>query len=359
MEFLKNISIIMILILSFFILIQNPVDAAVLTVSAGSTNYSSIQDAVNAASEGDTIQVYPGTYNENIYVNKQLTIISTDGASVTNIIASVHYHAFKVDANNVTISGFNVSGATGGYYTAGIYLKNSSNSKLANNTVANNSYGIILETSSNNTLNDNHLSSNSYGIFLRDSCDNNTLSNNTASGNDGGGIHLYRSSYNTLINNTALGNNGFGIQLYQSSDYSTLIGNTASHNTIKGIVLFYSSNDTLIGNTVVNNTHYGIYLGYSGNNTLTDNNATDNNAGIYLQFADYNLIYNNFFNNSANTLLEIITLVMYGTLLKPQASMSSTVHTLEETTGQGQMVWDLARHMQIMMGMESVIIVTL
>ena len=39
---------------------------------SGSGNYSKIQDAINNASDGDTIFVYNGTYNEHIRINKQL-----------------------------------------------------------------------------------------------------------------------------------------------------------------------------------------------------------------------------------------------------------------------------------------------
>ena len=37
--------------------------------------FSSIQDAINASSDGDTVFVYSGTYHENIIVNKTITLI--------------------------------------------------------------------------------------------------------------------------------------------------------------------------------------------------------------------------------------------------------------------------------------------
>jgi len=52
-------------------------------------NYSTIQAAVDAASPGDTIIVYPGTYNENVDVNKDhLTIKSENGADSTIVEAA-------------------------------------------------------------------------------------------------------------------------------------------------------------------------------------------------------------------------------------------------------------------------------
>src|SRR5690348_7698571 len=39
--------------------------------------FTSIQAAVNAAHPGDTIRVSPGTYNESVTVDKQLTILGS------------------------------------------------------------------------------------------------------------------------------------------------------------------------------------------------------------------------------------------------------------------------------------------
>jgi len=84
--------------------------------------YSSIQEAVNAAPIGGTIIVRDGTYNENIDVNKRLTIKSENGPEKTIVqAANSRNYVFKVTADYVNISGFTVEGA--GY--CGIYLKNS------------------------------------------------------------------------------------------------------------------------------------------------------------------------------------------------------------------------------------------
>jgi len=63
--------------------------AATLTVeSDGSGTYTSIQDAINAAVDGDTVEVGPGTYSEAIVFNgKPITVQSTDGAGSTVIDA--------------------------------------------------------------------------------------------------------------------------------------------------------------------------------------------------------------------------------------------------------------------------------
>ena len=53
------------------ILLVNCAGAATLNVPG---DYATIQAAINAAAAGDTILVQSGTYNENVDVNKQLTL---------------------------------------------------------------------------------------------------------------------------------------------------------------------------------------------------------------------------------------------------------------------------------------------
>src|SRR6267142_6528445 len=57
--------------------------AAVIRVP---TDQPSIQSAISAAANGDTVSVAPGTYSENLnFMGKALTVISEQGAAVTVI----------------------------------------------------------------------------------------------------------------------------------------------------------------------------------------------------------------------------------------------------------------------------------
>ncbi|NAS88752.1 hypothetical protein C4E24_03300, partial [ANME-1 cluster archaeon AG-394-G21] len=104
-----------------------------------------IQDAIENAAAGETICVKDGTYNENVDVNKSLTIRSENGAASTTVQASnSNDPVFEVTADYVNISGFTVTGATG-TSTAGIYLGSSiDHCNISDNNAYNNSYGIFL-----------------------------------------------------------------------------------------------------------------------------------------------------------------------------------------------------------------------
>jgi parallel beta-helix repeat protein len=303
------------------------VSAPVRNIDTGEGFYA-IQAAIDAVNTtaGHTITVDPGTYNENVDVNKQLTIRSTSGNASDTVVNAANStdHVFYVTANYVNITGFTVENATGSnsagiyllsadhcnlssnnatnnYY--GVYLRYSNNSMLANNTANWNSfYSIYLCYSSNNTLINNTASHNTgtYGIYLA-SCSNNTLQNNDGEDNNIG-IRLSDSSNNTLDNNTE-NSNEYGIWLSQSSNNNTLINNTANSNNHTGIYLWSSSNDnTLTNNTANSNNEYGIYLDSSNsNNTLRSNTVCDNDLnGIRLVSSSNNTIYNNYFSNTNN-----------------------------------------------------------
>jgi parallel beta-helix repeat protein len=256
---------------------STPISGPVHNINKG-TDYTTIQAAIDDASPGDEIHVDSGTYNENVDVNKRLTLIGDDADVVTVRAASSSDHVFEVTADYVNISGFTVTGTV--YPDTGIYLGSSTDHcNISNNRASNNGYGLHLYSSNNNMLHNNNASNNNVGIYL-DSSSNNILQNNNMS-NRGSGILLYRSSnYNTLTNNTANSNDGNGIYLDSSSN-NMLQNNNVSNNWY-GIRLYPSSNyNTLQSNTVNSNNDVGISLYSSSNNILYHNNLIDNAHNAY------------------------------------------------------------------------------
>ena len=298
-----------------------------------SENFSTIQAAIydNDTEKGHIIEVDPGTHNENVKVNKSLTISSTSGNPADTIVnaSNLDDHVFNVTADYVNISGFTVKGATG-RDKVGIYLGSVKHCNISNINASNNWHGIYLDSSSNNTLMNNTANSNRDGIYLDNPSYNNLMDNEASKNNNwvGGGIYIVSSNYNELIGNNA-SDNGLGINLV-SSNYNTLAYNDVNVNWYHGIWLQESSNyNELKGNSVLRNGleigngiylqssnyntitentasetrfYYGISFAfeYSSNNTLQSNIALDNYIGINMSYSSNNRIYNNYFNNTNN-----------------------------------------------------------
>ena len=162
---------------------------------SGGADYTTIQDAINAANESDTIYVYSGTYSENIVVNKSLTL--SGGGSGSTTINGEGDHALKVTSDNVTISGFKIQN-TGGSHAC-IFLSSVINCMIKNNIVKNGGNGIYLVSSNSNTIKDNTaIEDNNIGIYLSNS-DNNIVKNNDIKNNNAYGVWLYASSDNNVI----------------------------------------------------------------------------------------------------------------------------------------------------------------
>jgi parallel beta-helix repeat protein len=283
-------------------------------------DFTRIQDAVNAASSGDMIIVYPGTYTENVDVTKSLTIRSSSGNPIDTIVQAENSndHVFEVTEDYVNISGFMVKGVSGGGM-AGIWLYDSSNSTIYSNNVSNNYHGICLYSSSNNTLTSNIANSNvGDGIYLSNSSNNNIynnkasnnncgiaisyysnnniLTNNTVSNNQYYGIRFCVSTKNTVINNNVNLNNDIGIYLEHCFNTNIKNNNCSANN--KGIYLDDSSNTTLMGNNAANNNE-GIRLGYSSSNNIKSNTIRENSGeGIILDESPNNVLENNLCNNN-------------------------------------------------------------
>lgn len=151
-----------------------------------SANFTTIQVAINNASNGHSIEVWNGTYNENVVVNKQLKIYSRDGANVTSVNAGGSENAITIRADGCTVDGFKVTGGGNDSIDAGIKVESNGNSKNVNT-------GINLLTSSNNTISKNEIGDNPYGIRLSGSLNNN-ISNNACYENNLIGIFLVISS---------------------------------------------------------------------------------------------------------------------------------------------------------------------
>ncbi|MBK6941572.1 MAG: hypothetical protein IPH13_15450 [Planctomycetes bacterium] len=96
--------------LGWILAVVDPLDGTTIDVAAG----SSIQAAIDAAAPGDTITVANATYFETVVIDRSLTLIAADGATIdaTGLGASA-LRILGVDASGAMIDGFVIRGGLG------------------------------------------------------------------------------------------------------------------------------------------------------------------------------------------------------------------------------------------------------
>ena len=280
----------------------------------GGQDYTSIQDAIDAASSGDTISVYSGTYYENIAINKTINLMG-EAREITIIDGRGIRDTIQISADGVSVSGFTIqNGGNDEFYqdnNAGIKVL-SSNTTISDNVIRNNEfYGIAFGSFSNNSAFDNIIENNSWdGIYISDS-DRNKIYDNTISNNNRSGIQLSYSSNLTIKDNTFISN---GILMEWATfiyDWNT---HTIENNTVNGrYIRYYKNEDGVIvpdntGQIILTNcsnftiqnlnlTDYGVTLGFSSYNKVIANTISTDSYGIYMWSSSYN-------NFSKNTIIE-------------------------------------------------------
>lgn len=152
--------------------------------------YSTIGAAIDAASNGDTICVGPGIYNENqIKISKAIRLAGNGFVNDSIINSSNPYSTIQILSGNVTIEGFVINGVGLGKYNSAIL--------------------ILADAGPNITIQNNRIVSADGSIALRSDSrlENYVVRNNIMTGNNSFSI-MYIDSHSptfTIWNNTFTG----------------------------------------------------------------------------------------------------------------------------------------------------------
>lgn len=297
----------------------------------GTADYTRIQDAIDNASDGDTIYVYSGNYDENIAIENSITLIG-ENRNNTIIRGDDINNTVTVISNLVDISGFNISISNlenSWERIAGIYLK-SDYCLMHNNLIYGFYYDLYLNSSSNNKIFNNIIYEEVNGIFLTNNCNNNSIFKNMIYDFEYGGIFIFdesndniisnnimfdchemimidNSRFNIITNNT-INKEGHGVGIWLSAGDHNEITNNILENLTYGVALHESSMNNRIENNLIQNNRDGINIFQKSENNIVINNKISNNSndGIFIAESKDNLVQFNDITNNINGVYLII-----------------------------------------------------
>jgi parallel beta-helix repeat protein len=276
---IKKVLALSVILLSAIWLINLQTSFASKTITVP-TDYSTISEAINHASDGDIIAVQSGVYHENLQVNKSISIIGQNNQNTILIGAGGvdrgSCPVVALNADNAKIVGFTIESqnyTSTNLYATGIKIQ-ADHTTIQNNIIQNNYMGLFCSVQSYTQIIDNTIANN-----LKD------------------GMRFYAGSYYNITGNTITGNGVSGLALQGYSN--TVTNNTFDHN-LRGLGLG-SSYSVVFGNKFTSNTESAIWLAGS-KNILAANDISQNKWGIFItpQWAaphENTFYHNNFVGN--------------------------------------------------------------
>ncbi len=269
----------------FLLLLSGSISAKTIVVNTKS-GINSIKEAIQQASEYDTILIKAGVYNENlISIEKPLTIIGEKGAIVDSREGD---EIFIVQSDDVVIQNLTLKNIGVSYIKdrAAIRLNRVRDVSILNNTLINTFFGIYLQKSNNcivsgNTIigaaDDESAAGNAIHIWQgkRIQVTNNEVSFHR----DGIYFEFVDESY--IANNISINNMRYGLH-FMFSNYDQYENNRFQDNG-SGVAVMFSKQIEMRHNQFLDNwggASYGLLLKEISDGSIEDNEFSRNTVGI-------------------------------------------------------------------------------
>jgi len=247
--------------------------ALILTVNTGA---ATLQERINAAAPGETIQLEAGIHPGPIIINNSLTLTGEPG---TEIRGNGSGKVISVSADDVTLRGLRITGS-------GLRLSDDdaavfvtgNRAKVENCVIADSLHGVYLKKVSGAQILNNHIQGKT------------TLAASTEPVEKGIG----QSSENC---DTTLVTNRRGNGIHQWNCEGNLIRGNEISDARDGIY-FSFTNDSRVEKNLIYHVRYGLHYMYSNGNIFENNTFTENAAGAAIMFSKNMVVRANRFVNN-------------------------------------------------------------
>ncbi|MDT8318028.1 MAG: nitrous oxide reductase family maturation protein NosD [bacterium] len=264
--------------------------AALIEVGEGKS-FSTIQQAVGKASNGDIIEVWEGIYPETLIVDKSITMKGVERPTIDGGGAG---HTVVIKAPGVVFSGFRVIRSGSDLATDDSCILVDADSKgteIRDNLVEDCAFGIYINGAEGARVINNHVIGRSElmtqkrgnGIHLFSMEKGHVEGNEIEGARDGILVSISRRS---LIKNNKIHDLRYGIH-YMYADYNRLEGNVTYGNKA-GLAIMFSKELEIESNYSYDNIEFGILFRDIFDSKVIRNVMAGNGKGIF--------IYNSLFN---------------------------------------------------------------
>ncbi len=203
-----------------------------------------IQDGINAAANGDTVLVAPGTYPGIIWIDKSMTVVSASGPSVTIIDGQNRMQGIRFSVgltNSTVVDGFTITRCTAYGQYGGAVLAQDSSPVIRNCIIQNNKTATAVAARGASTM-------------LIENC-------------------ILRDNYSSSPATPSGAVYAWGYSSNHSYANPTIVNSVIFNNTIGGLTVDDYANVTVKNCTIVKNTYFGVIFNKAISNSLSITNS--------------------------------------------------------------------------------------
>ncbi len=272
-------------------------NAAEWQVSPGK---GTLQGAIDAASDGDSLLLGAGTYTGSIDVHRSLVVSGTnDGASIVDGEGSSH--VILVSAPDVTISGLNIrrSGEVAEDENSGIFITDKgARALIQDNHLQDNLIGVYLKGPQAAVVRNNviigsrfhRMNDRGNGIYLWDTPGSIIRDNVIRYGRDG---IFVNGSRDNVFSGNHMSDLRFAIHYMYAHDSE--VSNNISVNNHIGFAIMFSDRIVAKNNYSSGDTQRGLFFNATNYSEISGNRVVGSEKCVFIYNANFNQINNNSF----------------------------------------------------------------